>query len=158
MTRLVVTETIAAPPDQVFALATDLAGAADRIEGIESIELLTDAPFGMGTRWRETRRMFGKASTEEMWITAHEPGHSYTAEAESCGTHYFSTISCEPAGEGTRLAYEFRGEPTSIGGKVMGVLFAPLGWLMKRQLQALLAKDLADLRRAAEAATGQHAE
>lgn len=151
MTRLVVTETIAAPPDQVFALATDLAGAADRVDGIESIELLTEGPFGVGTRWRETRQMFGKPATEEMEVAALEPGRSYTTEAASHGCRYVSGFTCKSDGEGTQASLFFEGHPTTLSARVLMIVMAPLNWLMMRQVRKLLAEDLADLRRAAEA-------
>lgn len=147
MYGLTITESVAAPPERVFELATDLAGAAERIAGIDSVELLTDGPFGVGTRWRETRIMMGKSATEEMGITAFEPGRSYTAEAESCGCHYTSVLTCEPDGEGTRLTLTFDGQPLTLTSKLM----APIGWLMKGQVRKMLAADLANLRRAAEA-------
>lgn len=150
MYGLKVTERIAASPERVFGLATDLAGAPQRVEGIDSVELLTDGPFGVGTRWRETRTMMGKSATEEMWITAFEPDRSYTAEAESCGCHYTSVLTCEPDGEGTLLTFTFDGQPLTLACRLM----APIGWLMKGQVRKMLAADLADLRRAAEAPGG----
>ncbi len=147
MYGLTITESVAAPPERVFGLATDLAGCAERVAGIDSVEVLTDGPFAIGTRWRETRTMMGKRATEEMWITALEPGRSYTAEAESCGCHYTSVLTCEPDGEGTRLSLTFEGQPLTLTSK----LLSPLGWLMKGQVRSMLAADLADLRRAAEA-------
>lgn len=155
MTRLTVTETIAAPPEQVFALATDLAGAADRIGGIESLEVLSDGPFGVGTRWRETRQMFGKASSEEMIVTAFESDRAYTTEATSCGCRYVSGFACGPTADGATLASRtFEATPITMAARVMTTLMAPLVGRMNRQLQAMLAADLADLRRAAEAKTG----
>lgn len=152
MTRLTVTETIAASPKRVFALATDLAGAADRIGGMDSLEVLTDGSFGVGTRWRETRRMFGKASSEEMTVTAFEPGRSYTTEAKSCGCRYVSGFACEPTDDGaTHTSVTFEAVPVTMTARVMTTLMAPLAGKMKRQLQTMLAADLADLRRAAEA-------
>lgn len=158
MTRLVVTETIAAPPDWVFALATDLAGAADRIDGIESLEVLTGGAFGVGTRWRETRQMFGKPSTEEMEVTAFEPDRYYTTEAASHGCRYVSRFMCEPIGDSTRASLFFEGHPATLGARVMVILMAPLNWLMRRQVRRLLAEDLAGLRRAAEARDGEQAQ
>ena len=145
MGPLVVSETIAAPPERVFALATDLHGAADRLSGIESIEVLTDGGFGVGTRWRETRKMMGKSATEEMWITACDPPRSYTAEAESCGCHYTSTLTFEPSGDETVVTFTFEGRPMTLLARLM----APLGTLMAGGLKKMIAEDLADLGRAA---------
>lgn len=153
MPGLSVTEEIAAPTELVFALATDLAGAGSRIRGIESIEVLTDGDFGVGTRWRETRKMMGKSATEEMTVTEFEPGRSYMTVAESNGCRYHSGLRCELVSAGTRVTYTFRGEAIGAFSRVMMVLMAPLNWMMTRQARKLIEADLADLRRAAEAAS-----
>lgn len=131
-----------ASAERVYAVFTDLHGAADRVGGIESIQVLTDGPFGVGTRWIETRKMMGKLATETMWITAMDPPKSYTAEAESCGTHYTSTYTLEPTASGTRVTLSFVGRPITLTAK----LLMPLGTLlMGRAIKKMVAKDLDDL-------------
>lgn len=139
--RIEVSRQINAPIERVFEVYTDLPNAADRISGIESIEVLTDEPFAVGTRWKETRIMMGKAATEKMWITAVEPNKSYTAEAESCGTHYASTYTFEAIDGGTRVTMSFAGRPV----KLWAWLMMPLGVLMVGSLKKMMAKDLDDL-------------
>ncbi|MEL7485039.1 MAG: SRPBCC family protein, partial [Planctomycetota bacterium] len=73
MKAIHVSETVNASIEDVFAVASDIANAAERIGGIDSVEMLTEGPVGMGTKWRETRTMFGKQADETMWITAWEP-------------------------------------------------------------------------------------
>jgi hypothetical protein len=63
---------------------TDLDGAAERVDGIQKLEKLTDGPVGLGTRFRETRRMFRKEAAEEMEFTAFEPGRSYGVCCDAC--------------------------------------------------------------------------
>lgn len=158
MKQLVVTETIAAPPDRVFALAIDLAGAADRVGAIESVEVLTEGPFGVGTRWRETRQMFGRPATEEMQVAAFEPGRSYTTEALSHGCRYVSGFRCEPHGDMTQASFFFEGHATTFAARVMMLLMTPLNGMIQKQIRTAFAADLADLRRAAEADGAEHAE
>jgi len=50
-------------------LPTDLEGSAERLSGVNEAEILERPEFGLGTRWRETRTMFGKEATEEMVVT-----------------------------------------------------------------------------------------
>ena len=73
MKPIVVSVDIDVPIDRVFSIATDLQNAPERIGGITKLEVLTDGPFGLGTRWRETRVMFGREATEVMWVTAFDP-------------------------------------------------------------------------------------
>ena len=139
--KVEVSKQINAPIERVFDVFTDLPNAADRISGIESVEVLTDQPFGVGTRWKETRIMMGKAATETMWITAVEPNRSYIAEAESCGTHYTSTFTFEPADSGTRVTMSFGGRPV----KLWAWLMVPMGLLMTGPIRKMVAQDLDDL-------------
>ena len=49
-------KTIDAEPAEVFDRITDLHNAAERIEAITHLEVLTEGPIGAGTRFRETPR------------------------------------------------------------------------------------------------------
>ena len=139
--QLQITRQINAPLDRVFDVFTDLRAAAERVGGIESVEVLTDGPFAVGTRWKETRKMMGKLATETMWISAVEVNRSYTAEAESCGTHYTSTYTFEESDGGTLVTMSFAGRPVTLLAKLM----SPLGCLMAGMIRKMLVKDLDDL-------------
>ena len=68
---------IAAPPDVVFATMADIARWPEFIGGIERVELLTDGPVRVGTRFRETRTMFGRSASEEMTVAELAPPHRF---------------------------------------------------------------------------------
>lgn len=148
MKDVVVSRTAAAPLEVVWGLATDLAAAPDHLSGVEKVEVLTPGGFDVGARWRETRTMFGRAATEEMWVTAVEPVRSYTIEAESNGVHYVSTFLFEPADGGTRITLTFGGRATGTGTRILGALTGPLA---RRGIEKALRGDLDDLAGAAEA-------
>ena len=113
---------INAPAERVYEMMTDLESAPQRISGIQTMEVLTDGPFGVGTRFRETRIMFGKEAVETMEVSAVEPGRSYTTEAESHGSHYTCVVAVEPAGEGCTLSMSMDAKPLSLVSKVMCAL------------------------------------
>jgi len=70
MKPIEVSRSVKAPATVVWNIITDLEGSVDTISGIEKVEILSgDDSFGVGTKWRETRTMFGKKSTEEMTVT-----------------------------------------------------------------------------------------
>ena len=118
------------------------------MSGVDSIERLSGPDFGVGTRWRETRTMFGREATEEMEVATVTPGRSYTVLAESRGTKYHSELRVEGAGAGASvLTMTFAGEPQSFGAKLMG---ATIGRLFVGTTRKLLAKDLDDVASAAE--------
>lgn len=138
---------IAAPPDRVFGIITDLEGAAERMRGIKSLEVLTEGAFGVGTRFRETREIFGKEATEEMEVTEVTPGEGYRVRAESHGCVYDSVLHIRPEGAGCVLTVGFGAEPTGFVGRLASRLMLPL---MRKQTCKLLDQDLADIKAAAE--------
>lgn len=144
-----VTRRVAAPADRVWALIIDLQNSPRVMSAIESVELLEGPEeFGVGTRWRETRTMFGKRATEEMRVSLLDPGRSYTVVADSGGAKYVSTLAVVPEGDlSCSLSMTFRGEPTSTAGRVMA---ATVGRLFIGATRKALETDLADIARAAE--------
>lgn len=145
---------IAAPPEALWALVSDLDRWAGTISAIRRVEKLTDGPLGPGTRFRETRVMFGREATEVMTVDDFQPPHRMTFLAESHGSKYFSEIRFEPDAGGTRATIAFRAEPQSVGAKVMGVLMGPM---MKGSIIKAFDADLADMQRAVEEGAAQPA-
>ncbi|MEM1303789.1 MAG: SRPBCC family protein, partial [Planctomycetota bacterium] len=138
-------ERIDAPVERVFAVATDLPTAAERIDGIDKIELLTDGPVGVGTQWKETR---GKSGTETLEVSAFDAPNGYTVSCDSCGCHFDSRFRFEPLeGGGTRATLDV----TTTAESLMAKLMAPLTRLMMGGMKKAVAQDLADIKRAAEA-------
>ena len=143
--------TIGAPIEKVWAVATDVGRFPDLIGGVERVELLTDAAFGEGTRWRETRRMFGREATEEMWVTAVDPGRSYTVEAENHGVRYVSTFAFRATGaEQTEAVLTFGAQPRTKVARVLGTITSAVA---ARAVAKTLEGDLHDLGTAAETLT-----
>ena len=139
---------VRAEPEPIWDLMTDVATYADSISGVEAVEQLDDLPeFGVGTSWRETRKMFGKEATEEMTVTAVDPGKSYAVEAQSHGAIYRSLISVTPTKDGSTLAMSFSGEPTNMLSRVMG---ATVGRLFQGATKKALVQDLDDIAALAE--------
>ncbi len=148
MMEMTVTKAVAAPADTVWSLITDLDRAPDTIAGISGVERLDGgAGFDVGTRWQETRTMFGMKATEVMEVTTIDPGRSYTVEADGKGAHYTSTWTVEPDGEGSRVIMSFGGEPTGSFSKLMA---ATVGKLFEGSTRKAIAQDLDDIALAAE--------
>ncbi|WAZ22012.1 SRPBCC family protein [Streptomyces cinnabarinus] len=155
MTRktVAVERRIAADQATVWAALTDLPGMERVLTGVTKVEVLSEGGFGVGTRWRETRRMFGKDATEEMWVTACEVPARYVVEAESHGSHYVSEWDLRADGPvTTTVRMTFTG--TTTGGGVMAVLTKVLGRVGERAVSKAIAKDLDDVAAAVEGRTG----
>lgn len=139
---------ISAPRERVFEVFSDVPHAAEMLDGINSVEVLSDeGGFGVGFRWRESRTMFGKEATEEMWVTACEPPESYTVEAESHGTHYTSVYRFDDDGTGsTWVDLTFEGRPVSTAAKLM----SPFAVFFKSSTRKAFRKDLEQLKAVCE--------
>ncbi|HEX9793563.1 MAG TPA: SRPBCC family protein [Planctomycetota bacterium] len=148
MKPLVCSQHVAAPSAKVWSVFTDIPHAAENIPGITKIEMFSQGPFAVGTKWRETRKMFGKEAVETMWVTAVEPQRSYVVEAESHGAHYRSEFTFTEKDGGTDVAWSFGAEPTGMASKVM---MAVMGSVLKGTMRRMLQADLLALKAVAEA-------
>ncbi|MEG3630596.1 SRPBCC family protein [Streptomyces poriticola] len=142
---------IAASRDAVWQALTDVRGMERVLGGVSRVEVLTEGDFRVGTRWRETRRMFGKEATEEMWVTACEPPERYVVEAESHGTRYVSEWVLRAEGASTTVRMTFSGQ--SVGGSP-GLLARILGGVGARAVRKAVTKDLDDIAAAVEGGLG----
>lgn len=145
--KLSVSESIRAPIGEVFAALTDLESYADRIPAIQKVEVLTDGEVRVGTRFRETRVMFGKQASETMEFTELDPPRGYLLEAHSHGAHYLTRHTLTEQGDVTVLEMSFEGRPETAMARVMTTL---MGWMMKGSMRRALTADLAALKQSLE--------
>ncbi len=153
MNEIVLSRDVGAASERVWNVMTDLERAPEVLSAVDRIERMDDhADFGVGTRWRETRTLFGKQATEELEVTSVQQGRSYTVEADSRGAHYRSTMRVEPLGpDRSRLHLTFGAEPGSLLGRIFS---AAIGRLFAGATRKALQGDLDDIAAAAESGTG----
>lgn len=142
------TTKVNAPIERVFDVYSDLRRAPERASGIKSLEVLTEGPVGVGTKFRETRVLFGREATEQMEITEFRRNEMYAVECTSCGTHYRSEFEFRPEGGATLVAMSFDGRPVTKTARILGLV---MGALMKGACRRAMEQDLNDLKKAAEA-------
>ncbi|TPV52453.1 SRPBCC family protein [Pseudarthrobacter phenanthrenivorans] len=143
------TQHINATPEKVWSVITDIPGSAATLSGVDSVQLLTDGPYGEGTRWKETRKMMGRSETVEMWVAEAEPNRSTTVKALQGGADYTTRFTLAPGDGGTDLTLTFGAEvlkPT-VGSRILMLLFGRMGMAATRKA---LAKDLAEIAAKAE--------
>jgi len=135
-----VTEVLPGTPDRVFQALTDLDAAAQWMPGYVSIERTGDVRQGVGTRWRETRRMFGREATEEFEVTLYHPPTHLALRVD--GTRGSS-------GRGTfefdyRLAQRVGGTEVRMSGRVDGLppVMRWLSGILKGPYKSACARDL----------------
>lgn len=148
MSTLTVNLQVNAPIEKVFEVFTELDKAEERIPGITKLELLTEGPVGVGTRWRETRVMFKKEAAEEMWITGFHPPSRYMVEANSHGMLYETLFEFDASGSGTQVTWTFTGTPQTLGTKMMGPI---LGLVFNGVMKKCMNQDMEALKAVCEA-------
>jgi carbon monoxide dehydrogenase subunit G len=143
------TQHINASPEKVWAVISDIPGSAATLSGIDSVQMLSEGPYGEGTRWKETRTMMGRQETVEMWVAEADPPRSTTVKAHQGGAAYTTRFSLAGRDAGTDLTVTFGAEvlkPTFLS-KVGMALFGKLGMSFTRKA---LGKDLAEIAAKAE--------
>jgi carbon monoxide dehydrogenase subunit G len=146
---LSLTQHIQAPPEKVWSVITDIPGSAATLSGVDSVQLLTEGPYGEGTRWKETRKMLGKSETVEMWVAEADQHRNTTVKAVQGGADYTTRFSLAPRDGGTELTLTFGAEvikPTLVS-RLMMLLFGRMGMAATRKA---LTKDLAEIAAKAE--------
>lgn len=158
MEEIVVSRVIDAPPERVWEVLTDIEQAPRTLSGVESVQVLTVGPYAEGTRWRETRTMFGRSSTEEMWVVLADPPHQTRVQAVSHGatfeTTFVLTSPGAPAGSGdaasgTELTVRF-GAQLDAPSRLHRLGMKLVGPMATRATRKALEQDLADIAAAAE--------
>ncbi|MAT71518.1 MAG: hypothetical protein CMJ58_18580 [Planctomycetaceae bacterium] len=142
--------TVDAPPEIVFQTATDFAQLAAFVPGIQEVEFVCGGPVGLGTRFRETRTMFGRDATEEMTVTGWEPPHRVALSSVSCGCRIVCEHRFRPEGDGAVVEFVMTPQPQGALARLMMILMAPLTWMMSRTMRTMIADDLAALKAEAE--------
>jgi carbon monoxide dehydrogenase subunit G len=135
---------VEAPAADLFRRASDFEHAAEHVSAIVRMEMLTPGRVRVGTRFRETRVMFGKEASEVMEVLELEPPKRYVLGAESHGCRYRTELRFTPEGDATRVRVRFEAEPLTFVAKVLSVLMRPM---MKACAKAFR-KDLDDIGRA----------
>ena len=147
--KVSVCQEIKGSPEQVFAAASDFERASEWVAAITQIEMLSEGPVGVGTRFRETRVMFKREASEEMTVSEFIPGRAYTLTSVSCGAEYKSRFTFRSQGDKTMVNVLFKTQPHSLFAK----LTAPLSLLMRGTMRGCLQDDLEALRARMEGST-----
>lgn len=137
---------IAAPPEAVYATITDIAHWQDFIRAVERLEILNPGPVAVGTKFRETRTMFGRTATEEMTVAVLDPPRRFDLTAENHGTCYRAVHEITATPGDSRLRLVFEGTAVTFGARLGMVI----GFLFKGAVTKQLQSDLADIKAEAE--------
>ncbi len=104
MTRVQVTRDIAAPVERVFGAITQIEKLPETNPDIVSVELLTEQREGVGTKFREIRRMGKSEHPTDLEIVELVPDESTRMISDAHGTVWDTLFRVRATGDGgTRL-------------------------------------------------------
>lgn len=130
--------------EKVWKVISDIENSSDIISGINKIEIVNKPKDGLiGLKWKETRTIFGKESTETMWITDSVENEYYKTRAESHGMIYIYELKISEGGGKTKLTMNFYGEATTFFGKIMSFIFSKM---MNKSTEKMILEDLNDIK------------
>ncbi|WP_310962951.1 SRPBCC family protein [Nocardioides terrisoli] len=148
---IVLDRTINATVEDVWNVLTDVA-QEDRVRhGVSHVELLTEGPYDVGTRWREQRSLLGHHGEEELEVVESVPPR-HTMVMTRLGKDRVSTsYSLTPHDHTTRLSMTLSAD-MSDRSPVGKALWSTWGVFDYEHTRKLLRHDLDDIAAAAEAA------
>ena len=101
--RVTIEHVVPHPVDRVFAVVTDPSRRAEWQENTRDVQLESDGPVAVGTRWTEEQRGVGHVEAE---VTALEPGRRYAERGDSSSGTGHVTVTFTPEGDATRVEME----------------------------------------------------
>lgn len=87
--------------DRIFAVICDPRRRPEWQENTSDVEMVSEGPVTVGTRWTETTRGIGRVEAE---VTALEPGVLWRESGEAAGGTGTVTVRLAPEGVGTRVS------------------------------------------------------
>ncbi len=157
--EVTVSRTIAAVPEAIWQVITDIGRAPDFFRSVSAVEVLGSREYAPGLRWRETRTVFGRSETHELTVVEVDPGRRTVLASEANGVRY--RVTCELTRSGdhyesaprTLVVSRFEADQLATAPHI---LWRVLGSLGAKATEEALAQDLADLARVVERADAQH--
>lgn len=135
---------IDSPKNKVWAVITDIENCINIISSIIDLKILHKPEEGLvGLKWVETRKMFGKESSETMWITESSEEEYYCTRAENCGAIYSTKMSVSESNNKTTLTMCFSGTSDSI---FIRLISSVMSIFMKKSIVKMLKKDLNEIK------------
>jgi carbon monoxide dehydrogenase subunit G len=105
---------IAKPIDDVFAFTSDARNRPQWDESVESEELTSPEPVGVGSTVRTTMRSRGSKRQLDWKITEHDPPTHQTIESTSGPFPTTLEYRLAPSGQGTSVSFSVTGDPSGL--------------------------------------------
>ena len=121
MTRTRLSRTIGAPVGAVFATIADPVNYTRAVPQITKVEFLTEQRSGVGTRFRETRKMGSRDAATELEVTEYVTNERVRMVSDAGGTVWDSVFTVTPTGDGgaTKLDLVMEARPHRLLARVI---------------------------------------
>jgi hypothetical protein len=110
---------IRAPLNVVFRTLSRIDEYSKAVPGIIKVEFLSDRHDGVGTRFRETRRMNGKEVSTDLEVTELSENKSIRMVSDTGGTIWDTVFFVEEAGPLVRMNMQMHARPRQFLAKLM---------------------------------------
>lgn len=110
---------IKAPIAAVFDAITNIEKFPEKNPDIINVEILTDQKTGVGTRFRETRRMGKREGVTELECTEYVENERVRFVTDQGGTIWDSVYTTKAIDDGTLLTLEMEARPHQLMAKIV---------------------------------------
>lgn len=147
MGTIATTRQVQAPVDRVFDTVAHVENFQKAVPGIVRIEYLSESQKGVGTRFRETRRMGKREAACILEVTEYESGQHVRIVSDAGGTIWDTVFKVSAKDGGTELSMVMNDKPY----KLLAKLFTPL---IRPMVRKAVASDMDDVKRYCESEQG----
>lgn len=117
-----VTRVIDAPVAKVFETVAHIEAFSKVVPEIVKVEFLGEQRTGVGTRFRETRRMKGREMSVELEVTEYEPGKRVRIVADTAGTVWDTVFEVQPKNGKTLLTMAMDARAHTLMARIFNLL------------------------------------
>ena len=135
MARVTVTRVVDAPAEVVFRTVADIGHFSQAVPHIVNVEFLSEVKSGVGTRFRETRRMDGREASTVLEVTEYVENDHVRIVSEAGGAVWDTVFTVAPSGAGAELTMVMDARPQRLSAR----LAVPL---MLRMVKGAVARDM----------------
>lgn len=127
MGRITTTRRIEAPVEKVFDAVAHIERFQKVVPDIVRVEFVSEVRKGVGTRFRETRRMGSKEVTVELEVTDYVDNESVRIVSDAGGTIWDTTFRVVDRGDGeVDLTMEMEDKAYKLLAKLFNPLIRPM--------------------------------
>lgn len=135
MAEVATVRNIDAPPQQVFDVISNIENLQEVNPNIVAVEFLSDSRTGVGTRFRETRRIGKREATTTLEVTEYEAPNHLRIISDEGGTIWDTVFTVDERAGGSTLRVRMDIRPY----RMMARLMTPIA---KRMVQTAIDNDM----------------